>query len=682
MKRSGLLTHTIFLLCAVVAFSAFAGAVNQPVPYEIRGQYGGRCTGVAVQGDYAYVIEGRTLVVLDVTNTAAPRETCRINLGTLPIDIHVSGTRLAINTSKEYQIFDISQPARPVLQGVFTAAIASSATAFAGDFLYLGDYGTYEQVGSDFVFSGVSLTILDISDPTQPRQRGQLGIYGHNNVRIEGISFAHGRVYVGCSGTYSEEFNSIVVVDVSNPDAPAQIGAVKIPQNAHYDAPRAIALSGNRLYSTGYFLDTFSLDNPSSPTLLSQAPIPQNTDFIDAAPHQFLINGSRAYLLYTSTCMDGDLIRSTLQILDVSDPAHPALTYQTDPEGMAYQLATKGTALFVASNIKGLRVLDASATTTPTETARFQSLAEARAVAVSGPRAYVMEGDVMTAIDISDEAAPTPTTRTPIAGLYGRLQSAGPLLFNLNTTSGLSIIDASQADAPRLLARLKTPGEADALALEGHYAYVADGSRLSIIDLADPARPSMVAFSGAAPEPLKRFTGVAVQYGTAYLGDEDNGLAIYDVSQPASPKLVKRLAVTNMKGWADVALWQNRVLLGANSQWAIIDVNNLQFPQLLRGLTNTGLAQATPTYALVTDGGVVYQYPLRAGNHPSLGGTDLLTMNNYALFLGSPTWHSSVVRDFKAAGRTGFVAFGSDGFYILHSANLYNAASPAWLSVP
>lgn len=666
--------RTILLLAGVMV-SSLAGAASLPASYQVRGQYGGRCTGVATQGHFAYVIEGLNLVTLDVTNPAAPLETSRAKLDMYAHDVKVFDKHLVISKGNKYTLFDLSQPDRPILQGNYSTPYYRSL-ALNGDFLYLG---------SDDYASGSSLTIIDISDPTQPRQRGQLAVASQTQVEIRDIAYANGKVYLGCCGGYTPELNAIMTVDVANPDAPTSLSMAMIPQSIHYDAPQTLAVNGNRLYSAGYHLDTFSIDNPSSPTFLSQVPIPRNTDMIDASPAQLSVIGNQAYLLYASYCLDGDLIASVMQILNVSDPAHPVLKYQAEPQGLAYQHAIRGTELYLACNIRGLQVLDTNTGTTPTEIARFQSLKDARAIAVSGPRAYVMDGDTMTAFDISNPAAPHPATRTPIAGLYGRLQSQGTQLFNLNTTSGLSIIDASQPDAPRLLARLKTPGEANALALEGQYAFVADGSRLSLIDLADPAKPSLVTFSGAAPAPLKRFTGVAVLYGMAYLGDEDNGLAIYDVTQPASPKLVKRYAVPNLQGWVDVAVWQNRVLLGCDSQWAVIDVDNPQAPQLIRGLTKPLVPSTVPTCGLYAESGVLYQYPLQPDEHPSLCGTNLLSPTlgiNDALTLGSPTWHSSVVRDFKASMRNGYVAFGPDGFYILRFANLYNAASPAWLSVP
>lgn len=73
---------------------------------------------------------------------------------------------------------------------------------------------------------------------------------------------------------------------------------------------------------------------------------------------------------------------------------------------------------------------------------------------------------------------------------------------------------------------------ANAVALSGRYAYVADGEAgLHVIDVANPAEPVRVGghdTSGTA-------SGVAVSGRYAYVADGETGLEVIDVSNPVNP---------------------------------------------------------------------------------------------------------------------------------------------------
>jgi len=80
-----------------------------------------------------------------------------------------------------------------------------------------------------------------------------------------------------------------------------------------------------------------------------------------------------------------------------------------------------------------------------------------------------------------------------------------------------------------------TPGYAYDVAISSSYAYVADsGSGLQIIDISNPASPSIV---GTYNTPGYAY-GVAISSSYAYVADGELGLQIIDVSNPASPSIV------------------------------------------------------------------------------------------------------------------------------------------------
>ena len=82
---------------------------------------------------------------------------------------------------------------------------------------------------------------------------------------------------------------------------------------------------------------------------------------------------------------------------------------------------------------------------------------------------------------------------------------------------------------------VNTPGSALGVAVEGSYAYVADGdSGFQVIDLSNPASPQIV---GSVDTPGYTYD-VAASGTYAYVADGYSGLQVVDVTNPASPTIV------------------------------------------------------------------------------------------------------------------------------------------------
>ncbi|MFV9503624.1 MAG: fibronectin type III domain-containing protein [Oscillochloridaceae bacterium umkhey_bin13] len=111
-------------------------------------------------------------------------------------------------------------------------------------------------------------------------------------------------------------------------------------------------------------------------------------------------------------------------------------------------------------------------------------------------------------------------------------QAAGPT-FNCNPNAdGL------------LSATTSTSGMAYGLAVQGNYAYVGDWNSaqgagiLHIFDVSDPCLPSQRSAIAANNPASHELGDLVVVNGNAYLANDGNGVAIYDVSQPSNPFFV------------------------------------------------------------------------------------------------------------------------------------------------
>ena len=75
-------------------------------------------------------------------------------------------------------------------------------------------------------------------------------------------------------------------------------------------------------------------------------------------------------------------------------------------------------------------------------------------------------------------------------------------------------------------------GSTSAIAVQGDYAYIGVGPRLVVLDISNPANPTMVGRTEVLPDVM---IGVAVAGNYAYVADYDAGLRIINVSDPAAP---------------------------------------------------------------------------------------------------------------------------------------------------
>jgi hypothetical protein len=120
--------------------------------------------------------------------------------------------------------------------------------------------------------------------------------------------------------------------------------------------------------------------------------------------------------------------------------------------------------------------------------------------------------------------------------------------------------------------QIDTPGFAQGVAVEGDYVYIADDeSGLRVVNVSDPAHPVEV---GSLPMPgYAPFWDVAVQGNYAYIvADWQGGLRVVDVSVPETPTEVGYCgAAVNSRR---VAVAANYAYVGGLSNFAVVNVSS------------------------------------------------------------------------------------------------------------
>jgi len=269
--------------------------------------------------------------------------------------------------------------------------------------------------------------------------------------------------------------------------------------------------------------------------------------------------------------------------------------------GTAYGVDASGDHVYVADWAGGLAVIDVSDPAAPALTGTCALAGSAFGVAAAGDLAYVaVQAAGLQIVDISDPASPTVAGGYDTAGSAYAVLHAGDLVYVADGFSGLAIVDVSNPASPSLVGACDTPGKAYGVALHGSYALVADSeSGMQVIDVTDPALPAIVGSYDTGGYAWD----VAVAGDAAFVSDNSGGLVVLDVSIPASPS---SLAVLALPGPAlGSYLDGDRLQVGCGpAGLAVIDVSDPGNPVVTGTYNTSGSAydvDVAGEYALVAD---------------------------------------------------------------------------------
>jgi len=432
-----------------------------PVSVELLGLWPGHprgpATGVQVAGNLAYIAAGNA--GLAIYDLAEPAAPRRLGgFKASANGLALSGNVVFLACGAEgLQILDVSDPGAPVRLSHFESSGDVSVVAVSGFYAYVTGTGW------------TRLVVLDVSNPASPRQVGVCDFTPQLSVSAMTVIGPYAYL-VG--GLCDPDRGVLAVIDVSSPTGPKEVGRYKTAQDV-----LGLATIGN---------------------------------------HAYLAEGWRV-------TNEGE--RGRLEILDISNPANPQPVGSCDMNRYAKAVAVRAGYAYVATPGGGLRIIDVSNALKPQQVGQYTpdpgmlwcaGLYDAASVTLSGSRAYVA------------------------------------------SANGLQVIDIRSPTSPKLAGVVWTDAFAEDVSVSGHYAYVADGcGGLQIIDVADPTRPRSEAV-------YREYSSRRV----ALLGDRLYVLGpfrILDVTSPSRPTLV---------GQADLYLGAD-AFLGAAADYAYVGGENL-----------------------------------------------------------------------------------------------------------
>jgi uncharacterized repeat protein (TIGR01451 family) len=355
--------------------------------------------------------------------------------------------------------------------------------------------------------------VVDISDPVNPHQVGATAILGDF---VLGVTVSGTLAYVA-AGTAG-----LKVVDITNPLAPALIGAWNSPGFAE-----GVAVSGSTAYLADgpYGLRVVDVSDPAAPVEIAHA-------FDMNYAYAVAICGRYAYLAAGG---------AGLLVVDISNPAYPVELGAYDTPGNARGLAVLNNLAYVADERYGLQIINVTDPLHPIFSGALQTYGWAFDVAVSGSTAYLAAAfGGLRILNVLDPAHPLEIGSLAwVQGNAADLALDGDRLYLADRKNGLRVISYADPAHPLQTGLLSLFREALMVVTGGDYAYVAAGyNGVHILDISDPSHPVEVgAFPIDGIVTQLKLVGNRLYAGTFGLSPAW-GVYVLDVSDPRHPQQI------------------------------------------------------------------------------------------------------------------------------------------------
>ena len=585
---------------------------------ELVTSLGGQAYGVAVQGNYAYIGEGSSLLVLNISNPSSPSLVGRLAMPGMVRDIALLGQYAYVaNGDAGLQVVDISDPAAPGIKGFY----ATPGWA----------YGITILGGKAYVAEGAGLDILDLSNPTFPDSASFInipsgltavalkvttsGVFAYNMsfngyLYIVDVSQPLSPVLRGNVNTGGIYASSIAVlgnlvfvasplglrtIDISDPDAPAARGQVL---NV---GARSVAVANDLVYAADNSIFTIVSYSGGVPTVVARS-------FNIASPgYDSVVEGSRVYLAGGT---------SGLQIVDVSNSANPSQLSSFSNSGLFGNYNSCGlSGNYLCASVDGnFKVFDVTVPSQPTIVG--QLLGHGEKVLARNGIAYLTGGDTRI-IDISTPSSLQVKASIPSTTVFGNnmalegnmLYVAGQDYEHFNVRFAAIDVSAPASPVVRGTKDVTTSGNgstAGSVAVKGNKAVVGIQSvedqsgvtfELRVLDISDAAAPLQRGTLVISGYPFDIQMSADGRY--AYVAGADKALRVVDVGDMSNPFEVRN--VSGMSQSSQIGLQGNLLYVtgvGEFSGVQVFDVSNPTDPVLIKSYRTPGGAYGL---ALLTD---------------------------------------------------------------------------------
>ncbi|MGY5871900.1 MAG: hypothetical protein RTV72_06635 [Candidatus Thorarchaeota archaeon] len=410
-------------------------------------------------------------------------------------------------------ILDISDKTNPIEISTLWFPGLIGALRVSENNLYVGSVGTF--------------WIVDISIPTNPVKQGYLELGSW----IRSMRFEGGLVYLAQSDAH------LRIVNVSNNYEPEVIGTYS--GGFSY---RDVSVLNGYAYVAAFWngLDVVNVTDPSNPTGVANIPDEQIGDL-------------------RGVCKSGDYILTTgsnrISILNVSNPSSPVILNSTEYSGIS--ILAEGSHVFAFGD-QEIHILDVS---NPMSIQLVASVSDYSKTFSWNP--FVLDGYAYVAsyshglsiLDATDpeNAAFVGEYMTPYQA-WG-VQAENGYVFANEWIRSMYILDLSNLDPLDVSTNLDTYGTDD-FVIKDNLLYADNRGVLSIYDVTDPLNPEWI--SNYDDDNNLEIWAIEVVGDRAYLLDRNLGLIVLDISVPQMPRLIATQTV-EVETNPDVCVSSNKI---------------------------------------------------------------------------------------------------------------------------
>ena len=403
------------------------------------------------------------------------------------------------------------------------------------------------------------LQVYDLSDPSKPKQTGEAFLQAA--IETRDVAVWGDYAYVAAPG--AETGPDVFIVSVADKANPQKVASFPVDGAAF-----TLTADNGQLYvGTSAGMAIYSLSNPTEPQLLGS--------YAGVDVRKIAVANDLAYL---AAGMQG------IVILDVSAPAAVSRVGGTilGESDDVVSLALAGNYLEVAANTSSLqwqpvgrlRIVDVSNPTAPVEVYASDPLEQGKMNSIKhiGSLAAI-GGAALHLFDTTDPRAPVKRSALPLRMGVKEVESVNGRALVLNRT-GLTVIDIADPANPSVAAVHPMAVSLGAIASRGGYLYAPDQlTGLLIIDFTDPTAPKKVATIDMP------FARPFIDGDRLFMVTQE-GFTIYSLADPLRPVRLGAYTTTGVIGF-DIK--QNLVFLGGADRYAIrvVDVTDPAAPTVV-----------------------------------------------------------------------------------------------------
>jgi hypothetical protein len=623
--------------------NGFAYGMTLGKKVSLVGSVGGSAFGAAVQGNYAYVGEGRSLLVLDISTPSSPSRVGKVMLPGVVMDVALFGQYAYVAALEGgLQVVRISNPAAPSICGFYSTTNTASAEAITilGGLAYVADaYAGLEifDLGNPavpallsstncgrgvavkvktsgsgvlaYLSTGGGLCALDVSQPSRPVLLGQTavgdgGIWG--SMALYGNSLIGPAPYGG---------GTIHMVDVSQPSAPKDL-TLKTGDNGT-GGYSEVAVAGSYLYAesdvSGIGFTVFSINGTNITRVGRNGSVFSSGGFYN----KMVVSGSRAYVTAGG---------SGLQIVDISNPGSPVSIAEFGDSGLYGNYGSVGiSGNYLCAGSGDFKVFNVSQPSQPLLVGQLSGIGASKVVAGNGV-AYATANNNIEVISIG-AGSPQIVANIPSSVVYAtRLALGGNILYavgrNTSSQARFVAVDVSNPALPTVRGTKDiTPlgtGMARAVAASGSKAVVAispDSGQpmLSFLDISNLNAP---AERGSLANVNAQDIRISADGSYAFVDDyTSDGLLVINISNMSRPLLVTNITV-DASTPSGLDMRGSELFMTTAKGLYVFDISNPAAPVLARNYAATYIfggvcapvdsaGQARNVYLADSDGGII-----------------------------------------------------------------------------